>query len=139
MANDWPNLVPGIKNILAALTGQLAYSDLKRNKTVGIAKSGTVIFTRARGLHLSQAGILNDELMSASLFDVAMVAFQSDPDRLAHPLSFYIPKSESAEEALWWRDLFQPIEAPKGLPPGSINGMPPLKSHPIPSHTEKFI
>src|SRR5258707_15430673 len=52
MANDWPNLVQGIKNILAALTGQLAYSDLKRNKTVGIEKSGTVIFTRARGLHL---------------------------------------------------------------------------------------
>src|SRR5258707_2878249 len=50
--NEWPNLVQGIKNILAALTGQLAYSDLKRNKTVGIEKSGTVIFTRARGLHL---------------------------------------------------------------------------------------
>jgi len=26
MANDWPNLVQGIKNILAALTGELAIS-----------------------------------------------------------------------------------------------------------------
>ncbi len=139
MANDWPNLVQGIKNILAALTGQLAYSDLKRNKTVGIEKSGTVIFTRARGLHLSQAGILNDELMSASLFDVAMVAFQSDPDRLAHPLCFYIPKSESAEEALWWRDLFQAIEQAKGLARGSIKCMALVESHPIAYQMEEFI
>src|SRR6266481_7453402 len=139
MANDWPNLVQGIKNILAALTGQLAYSDLKRNKTVGIEKSGTVIFTRARGLHLSQAGILNDELMSASLFDVAMVAFQSDPDRLAHPLCFYIPKSESAEEALWWRDLFQAIEEARGLARGSIKCMALVESHPIAYQMEEFI
>src|SRR5258707_520173 len=139
MANDWPNLVQGIKNILAALTGQLAYSDLKRNKTVGIEKSGTVIFTRARGLHLSQAGILNDELMSASLFDVAMVAFQSDPDRLAHPLCFYIPKYESADEALWWRDLFQAIEQAKGLARGSIKCMALVESHPIAYQMEEFI
>jgi len=139
MANDWPNLVQGIRNILAALTGQLAYSDLKRNKTVGIEKRDTVVFTRARGLHLSQAGILNDELMSASLFDVAMVAFQSDPDRLAHPLCFYIPKSESAEEALWWRDLFQAIEAAKGLPRGSIKCMALIESHPIAYQMEEFI
>src|SRR6267378_3868362 len=139
MANDWPNLVQGIRNILAALTGQLAYSDLKRNKTVGIEKSGTVIFTRARGLHLSQAGILNNELMSASLFDVAMVAFQSDRDRLAHPLCFYIPKSESAEEALWWRDLFQAIEGAKGLAHGSIKCMALVESHPIAYQMEEFI
>src|SRR5882762_2583881 len=131
MANDWPNLMQGIKNILSALTGELAYFDLKRNKKVGLEKSGTVIFTRARGLHLSQAGILNDELISASLFDVAMVAFQSDPDRLAHPLCFYIPKSESAEEALWWRDLFQAIEEAKGLARGSIKCMALVESHPI--------
>src|SRR6266481_6998199 len=139
MANDWPNLVQGIKNILAALTGQLAYSDLKRNKKVGIEKSGTVIFTRARGLHLNQAGILNDELMSASLFDVAMVAFQSNPDRLAHPLCFYIPKSESAEEALWWRDLFQAIEQAKGLARGSIKCMALVESHPIAYQMEEFM
>jgi len=28
---------------------------------------------------------------------------------LLHPLCFYIPKSESADEALWWRDLFQMV------------------------------
>ncbi|HVQ37666.1 MAG TPA: hypothetical protein VMS31_09035, partial [Pyrinomonadaceae bacterium] len=123
MANDWPNLMQGVKNILLALTGELAYSDLKRNKTVGIEKSETVIFTRARGLHISQAGVLANELLSASLFDVALVAYQVDPSRLQHPLSFYIPKSESADEALWWRDLFQAIEVARGWPRGYIKCM----------------
>ena len=118
MANTWSNLTTGLANIDAALKGELTYFDAKRNRNVGINDSKTVTFIRPRGLHISQAGILNDELMSASLFDVAMVAYKADVDRLRHPLSFYIPKSESAEEALWWRDLFRAIEALKKLPRG---------------------
>ena len=114
MANTWPNLKTGIENINAALKGELTYFDAKRNRTNGINESKTVVFVRPRGLHLNQAGIFKDELMSASLFDVALVAFQAEHDRLRHPLSFYIPKSESAEEALWWRDLFRAIEDARG-------------------------
>jgi len=139
MANYWPNLRLGIDNILTALEGELSYFDAKRNRSVEINESKTVVFTRPRGLHLSQAGILPDELMSASLFDVAMVAYQADPDRLQHPLSFYIPKSESAEEALWWRDLFQAIEDAKGWPRGYIKCMALVESHPIAYQMEEFI
>ena len=95
MANTWSNLRTGLKNIDAALRGELTYFDAKRKTNAGINESKTVIFTRPRGLHISQAGVLGDELMSASLFDVATVAYQADLDRLRHPLSFYIPKSES--------------------------------------------
>ena len=139
IANYWPNLLRGINYILSALTGELAYFDLKRDKTVGIEKSATVIFTRPRGLHISQAGILPDELMSASLFDVAMVAYQADPHHLQHPLSFYIPKSESAEEALWWRDLFRAIEDARQWPRGYIKCMALVESHPIAYQMEEFI
>src|SRR5205814_7798802 len=62
------------------------------------------VFTRPRGLHLHQAGILAGELLPASLFDTAMVAYQVDFHALKHPLCIYIPKSESSDEALWWRD-----------------------------------
>ncbi|HEX6715744.1 MAG TPA: hypothetical protein VF088_01460, partial [Pyrinomonadaceae bacterium] len=113
--------------------------DAKRKTNVGIKESKTVTFIRPRGLHISQAGILNDELMSASLFDVAMVAYQVDIDRLRHPLSFYIPKSESAEEALWWRDLFRAIEDAKGLSRGYIKCMALVESHPIAYQMEEFI
>src|SRR5436189_2417884 len=56
-ANYWPNIQRGIDNILAALRGELNYFDKKRDKTVGIKPSATVISLRARGLHISQAGV----------------------------------------------------------------------------------
>ena len=73
-ANAWEHNSRGIKNILEALAGRLTYFDRKRNKTIGINPSATVIFTRPRGLHLHQAGVLPGELLPAALFDVAMVA-----------------------------------------------------------------
>jgi malate synthase len=139
MANCWSNLRLGIDNILAALKRELTYLDAKRNRSVGINDSKTAVFIRPRGLHISQAGILPDELMSASLFDVARVAYQVDPDRLQHSLSFYIPKSESAEEALWWRDLFQEIEDVRGWPRGYIKCMALVESHPLAYQMEEFI
>ncbi len=137
-ANAWEHNARGIKNILEALAGRLTYFDRKRNKTVGINPSSTVIFTRPRGLHLHQAGVLQGELLPASLFDVAMVAYQVDFSALKHPLCIYIPKSESADEALWWRDLFQMIARLKGLPTNAIKCMALVESHPLAFQMEEF-
>jgi malate synthase len=139
MANMWSNLMAGVANIDLALKGKLTYFDAKRNTNVGIKESNTVTLIRPRGLHISQAGVLKDESMSASLFDVALVAFQTDTGQLRHPLSFYIPKSESAEEALWWRDLFRAIEDAKGLSRGYIKCMALVESHPLAYQMEEFI
>jgi malate synthase len=137
-ANSWEHNSRGIKNILEALAGRLTYFDRKRNKTVGINPSKTVIFTRPRGLHLHQAGVLQGELLPAPLFDVAMVAYQVDFSTLHHPLCIYIPKSESSDEALWWRDLFQMIARLKGLPANSIKCMALAESHPLAYQMEEF-
>ena len=137
-ANTWERNANGIKNILEALAGRLTYFDRKRNQNVGIKPSTTVIFTRPRGLHLHQAGVLRGELLPASLFDVAMVAFQVDFSALKHPLCIYIPKSESADEALWWRDLFQMIARLKGLPKDAIKCMALVESHPLAFQMEQF-
>jgi malate synthase len=106
MVNEWNRQRLGMENILQALRGTLTYFDKKRDKMVGTAPGKTVIWIRARGLHIHQGGMFGDELTSASLFDVASIVFRVDPAELKHPLAFYIPKSESADEALWWRDLF---------------------------------
>jgi malate synthase len=137
-ANSWEHNQRGIKNVLEALGGRLTYFDRKRDKNVGIADSQTVIFTRARGLHLHQAGVLRGELLPASLFDVAMVAYQVDYAALKHPLCFYIPKSESAAEGLWWRDLFQMIARQKGWPANAIKCMALVESHPLAFQMEEF-
>jgi malate synthase len=137
-ANTWEHNALAIKNVLEALAGGLTYFDRRRNKTVSINPSTTVIFTRPRGLHLHQAGVLPGELLPAALFDVAMVAYQVDFNALRHPLCIYIPKSESADEALWWRDLFQMIARLKGLPVNSIKCMALVESHPLAFQMEEF-
>jgi len=138
LANKWDHLILGIENTLSALRGELKYFDKKRNKEVGIQPSKTVIWVRPRGLHLSQAGVFGAEIMSASLFDVASVAYRTDPKEQKHPLSIYIPKSESAEEALWWRDLFQAMEKAKGWPKGFIKCMALVEAFPLAYYMEEF-
>src|SRR5207237_1221891 len=141
MANTWEHLELGIANILQALHGKLTYFDKKRNTEVGIKESPTVTFTRARGLHLSQTGGFGQgyELTSASLYDVCRVAYEVDPNQLKHPLCFYIPKSESAEEALWWNDLFKRIAQARQLEPDYIKCMALVEAHPLAFQLEEFL
>lgn len=139
MANTWENLEQGIANSLKALHGELTYYDKKREKEISILESSTVIWTRVRGLHLNQANLLPNELVSASVYDVARIAFGVDTRKLKHQLCFYIPKSESAEEALFWRDLFQAVEAKLGWEKGTIKCMALVEAHPFAFQTEEFI
>ena len=130
MANEWCHVLQGHANAVQALHGALTYEDAKRGGQVGIRPSATVTWVRVRGLHLGQAGVVPDELTSASLFDLALLVHNVDPGRLRHPLAIYIPKSESADEALWWRDVFQRLAQLKGLPRDHIKCMALVESHP---------
>ena len=138
-ANAWPNITLGVKNVMAAYKYELSYQDQKRQKQVSVQRSKTVTWIRPRGLHLSQAGVLKNEIISASLFDLVMLWSQIDPSWLAHPFAVYIPKSESAEEALWWRDLFQALAQSKGLPRNYIKCMALVESHPLAFQMEEFL
>jgi len=142
LANFWTNLQVGHTNAVSALHGTLTYDDRKRGLTVGVKPGNTVVFIRPRGLHMSQWGMFPetpDRPVSASLFDLALLAYQLDFGKLKHPLCIYIPKSESAEEALWWRDLFQALARAKGLPPDYIKCMALVESHPLAYEMEDFI
>lgn len=137
--NEWEHQRLGVENIIQALHGQLAYFDKKRGQVAGIKPSKTVIWVRPRGLHISQRGLFGEEPVSASLFDVARVFYGVDPARLRHPFCIYIPKSESAEEALWWRDLFQALAELRGLPRDYIKCMALVESHPVAYQMEEFL
>src|SRR5271168_408090 len=58
MVNQWEHQRIGAENILQALRGTLTYFDEKRNRLVGIEPKPTVIWTRPRGLHIQQGGII---------------------------------------------------------------------------------
>jgi len=137
--NEWDHQRLGVENILQALRGSLTYQDAKRGGAVGIKPSDTVIWIRARGLHLHQSGLVDGELCSASLFDVARMVFAVEPAELRHPLSFYIPKSESAEEALLWKDMFQAMAEARGWPKNYVKCMALVESHPLAYQMEEFL
>jgi malate synthase len=138
-ANAWEHIMLAAKNTLVAYKYELSYDDKKRNKKVSVQRSKTVTWVRPRGLHLSQGGIFKNELTSASLFDVAFLWYQIDPAQLPHNFSIYIPKSESAEEAFWWRDLFQALAKQKGLPKDYIKCMALVEAHPLAYQMEEFL
>jgi malate synthase len=137
--NEWTHQQLGAENILAALRGELTYFDKKKDQKVGIKPSKTVIWIRPRGLHISQGSVFGGELTSASLFDVARIVYQINEGDLRYPLSIYIPKSESAEEALWWRDLFQELARLRGWSKDFIRCMALVESHPLAYQMEEFL
>jgi malate synthase len=139
MANAWEQTLLGVKNTLAAYKYELSYDDKKRNKKVTLQRSKTVTWVRPRGLHISQGGVIKNELVSASLFDLALIWYQLDPAIFPHNFSVYIPKSESAEEAFWWRDLFQTFARQKGLPKDYIKCMALVEAHPLAYQMEEFL
>ena len=139
MANVWGNLETGIENSLKTLHGELNYFDKKREREVSIVESATVTLIRLRGLYLGQANVIAGELLSASVYDAARIASGVDEARLKHNLTFYIPKSESAEESLFWRDLFQTIEAKLGWERGFIKCFALVEAHPFAFQMEEFI
>jgi malate synthase len=138
MANVWNATMRGIENCIAALYGELSYEDAKRGRRVGIEPSSTVAWIRPRGLHLSQAGVIPDARTSASLFDLALLVYQLDFARLRHPLAIYIPKSESAEEAFWWADVFAALADFKGASRDYIKCMALVEAHPLAFQMEEF-
>jgi malate synthase len=139
MANAWDRTLLGVQNTIVAYKYELSYDDKKRQKKVTVQRSKTVTWVRPRGLHLSQGGVIKNELMSASLFDLALIWYQIDPAWLPHNFSVYIPTSESAEEALWWRDLFQAFAKQKGLPANYIKCMALVEAHPLAYQMEEFL
>src|SRR5579862_3666345 len=138
-ANTWEHIMLAIKNTIAAYKYDLSYDDKKRKKKVTVQRSKTVTWVRPRGLHLSQGGVIKNELLSASLFDLALIWYQIDPAWLPHNFSVYIPKSESCEEAFWWRDLFQALAKHKGLPTDYIKCMALVEAHPLAYQMGEFL
>ncbi len=141
MVNEDAAIEAGYANVIAALYGVLTYDDHKRGgHAVSIKPSSTVTFVRVRGLHLAQHHrIAGGEHTSGSLYDLARLVHEIDYARLKHPLCIYIPKSESADEALWWRDVFDALCAAKGWPPDAIRCMALVEAHPLAYAMEEFL
>jgi len=146
-ANYWGNIDQAHRNTVKTLRRTINYWKNDQEKRID-PDSKAVLWIRPRGLHMTQSIAcpmsLSRATTSASLYDVAMIASQiGGPHRTRllekQPLCFYIPKSESAEEAEWWASLFKDIAIHKGWDEDYIKCMALLESHPLAYQAEKFI
>ncbi|UPT74032.1 MAG: aldolase/citrate lyase family protein [Elusimicrobiota bacterium] len=141
ITTDWANVRAAHRNVTAAIKGTLAHE----GRT--IKPSAQVMFYRPRGLHLDETNVLPGETVCASLFDLAAVfhataaerrAAAKDPARQAK-LCFYIPKTESAEEAAWFSEVLTSMEEAIGVPAGSTKVMFLIESLPAAYQIEEIL
>jgi malate synthase len=141
MRNDGTNLLMAHDLIKSALYGTLTYTG-KDYKQVKIQRGQTVAFIRPRGLHMDQVmptPTKKAHRTSATLFDLAYHFYDLDIKKLEHPPLVYIPKSEGAQEAHWWREVFTYIEKIKGWPHGTIRCMALVESLPMAYEMAEFM
>ncbi len=97
-------------NRLAAVHRELEYVDPERRKEYRIVEGALPFFMhRERGLHLFEPDVTIDGApVSAALLGTALTLFyagRAQAER-GQGIYFYLPKLERAEEARWYRDLF---------------------------------
>ena len=97
-------------NRLAAVHRELQYVDAERRKEYRIVEGELPFFMhRERGIHLFDPEVTIDGApVSAALLGTALTLFyagRAQAER-GQGIYFYLPKLERAEEARWYRDLF---------------------------------
>ena len=97
-------------NRRAALEGTLSYVDPERNREYRVAPGEIPFFMhRERGLHLDEPEVRVDgRPISASILGACLTLHYAGQAHVAHGkgIYFYLPKTEAATEAAWWRDFF---------------------------------
>ncbi len=123
LSPTWHNVIEGQINLYDAVRRQIEHTDPARNKHYALNDEIAVLLVRPRGWHLEETHLLiDDEPVSASLFDFGLYLFHNAKELLARNSGpyFYLPKLESHLEARLWNDVFVHAQDALGIPQGSI-------------------
>ncbi len=146
ITTDWDRVRAAHRNTAAAIKGTLTFTDAA-GKTTAIKPSKQAMFYRPRGLALDETNVIPGETVSGSLFDLAAVFFETADQRreavknpaLQAKLCFYIPKTESAEEAAWFSDVIAAMETAIGIRVGTTRIMFLIESLPAAYQIEEIL
>ncbi|WP_350312849.1 malate synthase A [Dickeya fangzhongdai] len=122
LAPSWPKVIEGQINLRDAVRGTITYTS-EAGKIYQLKPDPAVLVCRVRGLHLPEKHVLwNDEPIPGSLFDFALYFFHNYRQLLAKGSGpyFYLPKTQSWQEAAWWSEVFSYTEERFGLTRGTI-------------------
>jgi len=115
------NMIEGQINMRDYARETLSLKTEKKSYKLG--KDTATMLVRPRGWHLEEAGITVDgKPMSASLVDFGLHFFHNGKllaDSGRGPF-YYLPKIESYQEARLWNDVFNFVQAVRGVPNGTI-------------------
>ncbi len=131
-------------NRLGAVRRTLTFSDPERGRTYNIAPGELPFFMhRERGLHLDEPEVTVDGApIPACTLGTALTLFHVGREQAAHGqgIYFYLPKLESAEEAMLYRDLFDASRAQLDfLRDAVIKAIPLIESLPAAYQMEEML
>ena len=131
-------------NRLAAVNGELAYTDTARGRDYKIAPGALPFFMhRERGLHLDEPEVTVDgRAVPAAILGTALTLYYAGRAQAGRGqgIYFYLPKVESAEEVAWYRDVFDASR--RHLPflgNAVIRGIPLVESLPAVYQMEEML
>jgi malate synthase len=122
LSPTWENVVAGQGNLMDAVRRTLTFVN-PDGKTYALDDRTATLLVRPRGWHLLERNVLvDDEPVSASLFDFGLYLFHNAHELLARNTGpyFYLPKMETHREARLWNDVFIAAQEWLGIPRGII-------------------
>ncbi len=122
-------------NRLGAVERTLSHTDEARDRHYTLQPGDLPFFMhRERGLHLDEPDVTIDgRPVPAAILGTALTLFYAGKAQAerGQGIYFYVPKLESAQEAAWYRDLFDASRELIGLPEGSIKAIALVESLPL--------
>ena len=118
----WSKLIEGQINLRDAVNGTITWTN-EAGKIYQLKPNPAVLVCRVRGLHLPEKHVTwREEPIPGSLFDFALYFFHNHQQLLAKGSGpyFYLPKTQSWQEAAWWSEVFSFTEDRFGLMRGTI-------------------
>lgn len=122
LSPTWENVIQGQINCSDAVRRTISFAN-PDGKRYTLNENVATLLVRPRGWHLVEKHVLvDDEPISASLFDFGLYMFRNAQELLARGSGpyFYLPKLESHLEARLWNDVFVAAQDALGIPQGSI-------------------
>ena len=130
-------------NRLGAVERTLTHTDEARGRHYSLEPGELPFFMhRERGLHLDEPDVTIDgRPVPAALLGTALTLFHAGRAQAerGQGIYFYVPKLESADEAAWYRDLFDASRELLGLGEGSIKAIALVESLPLVFQMEEVL
>ena len=141
LSPTWSNVVFGQANLIDAVRRRIEFAS-PEGKVYRLNATIATLLVRPRGWHLEEKHIaVDDEPVSASLFDFGLYFFHNARERLDRGTGpyFYLPKMQSHLEARLWNDVFLFAQEALGVPRGSVRATVLIETLPAAFEMEEIL